>query len=186
MNQRSIQRGIKILSRGFMVPKMKSSGDSFAHPICSLGKDLTLKSKKNLSSIFQKGLIQTEDGTHYLIEPVREQNSSNVDDEHSHAVYRRSFDDSLLPWKQQGTELCSDQGTDVFSDEVVASNVNPYISIDPLISLCSLSITQLFQASLKRKLREEMPCGYSSKSFWRHDHFHYHGKIAMVILLSQL
>jgi len=46
------QRGIKILSRGFMVPKMKSSGDSFAHPICSLGKDLTLKSKKNLSSIF--------------------------------------------------------------------------------------------------------------------------------------
>lgn len=29
-----------------------------------------------------------------------------------------------------------------------------------------------------------MPCGYSSKSFWRHDHFHYHGKIAMVILLS--
>lgn len=55
-----------------------------------------------------KGLIQTEDGTHYLIEPVQEQNSSNVDDEHSHVLYRRSFDESLLPWKQQDT-LCSDE-----------------------------------------------------------------------------
>lgn len=82
---------------------MKSSGDSFA------GKDLTLN-PNHLSSNFQKGLIQTEDGTHYLIEPVQEQNSSNVDDEHSHVLYRRSFDESLLPWKQQDT-LCSDEGT---------------------------------------------------------------------------
>ena len=47
-----------------------------------------------------------------------------MDDDHSHVVYRRSFDDSSLPWKQQDT-LCSDEGTAMFSDEVISSNLNP-------------------------------------------------------------
>jgi len=53
-----------------------------------------------------------------------------MDDEHSHVVYRRSFEDSLLPWEQQN-KLCSDQGIVLFSDEGIALDLTPYSMLEP-------------------------------------------------------
>lgn len=58
---------------------------------------------------FQKGLIHTEDGDHFLIEPVEERNSSNRVDKHPHVVYKNPVRVRMLPRKQNGT-FCNDQG----------------------------------------------------------------------------
>ncbi|CAH3023459.1 unnamed protein product [Porites evermanni] len=55
-----------------------------------------------------KGLIHTEDGDHFLIEPVEERNSSNTVDKHPHVVYKNPVRVRMLPRKQNGT-FCNDQ-----------------------------------------------------------------------------
>lgn len=56
-----------------------------------------------------RGFIQTEDGVHYLIEPVQDRNASSASDQHLHVVHKRSAGhDSLPPWRQKN-HLCSDR-----------------------------------------------------------------------------
>ena len=60
---------------------------------------------------FQRGFIQTEDGVHYLIEPVQDRNASSASDQHLHVVHKRSAGHDSLPPGRQKNHLCSDRGT---------------------------------------------------------------------------
>lgn len=55
-----------------------------------------------------KGLIHSENGEHFLIEPLQETNSSGSGNKQPHILYKRPGIDSLLPWKQDG-QFCSEQ-----------------------------------------------------------------------------
>lgn len=55
-----------------------------------------------------KGFIHTEEGDHFLIEPVEDKSSSNAVDQHPHVMYKSSVDDSMLPRKESG-KFCSNQ-----------------------------------------------------------------------------